>query len=277
MYATLGDAYLSEGYYGAALEAYLQARRLPGNYSKRSRDDKIMAITSGYIDFEKLNSLIATELDGNSRSILALAIADKLIDEGKEDEAALVLFKLDKLLLPVEFYPQYEELKRKTYKKSGKSKTIGIIQSVGGSYEKLGRAFIGGVHEAMREIQRRYGYSVFAEVIETEDGLSGIRASEILSRNSDVLAIIGPINNSVALAVGAAGKDGAIPLLFPTSALNGFAQVGESIYQMNSNLYQQGRYAARYAINQLAASTIAVLAPLDELGRTNSRLFDRSR
>ena len=267
VYAVLGDAYLSEGYYGSALESYLQAGRAADGSSNLELDGKIMKVASGYLSLEKLNALLAIELDESSRTILSLAIANRLMADGEEDEAALVLFKLDRSLLPASYHGLYDKLKSETYVSRGKSKTIGVILSGGPIVEKLARSFVSGIHDATREIQRRDGYSIETEVIPTEDGLSGIQASELLSRNENILAVIGPTENSAALAVAAAGKNDATALLFPTSNLNGLASVGQSVYQMNSDLSSQGRYAARYAVEQLAAKTIAVMTPSDQFGR----------
>ncbi|MEE2877067.1 MAG: ABC transporter substrate-binding protein [Candidatus Neomarinimicrobiota bacterium] len=267
VYDVLGDAYLSEGYYGSALESYLNASRVSDGSWNVNFDDKIIQVSSSYLGLEKLNALLAIELDGSSRAILSLAIANRLMADGEEDEAALVLFKIDRSFLPSPYHNLYDRLKGDTYVSRGKSKTIGVILSGGPAIEKVASSFVAGIHEATREIQRRDGYSIETEVITTEDGLSGIRAAELLSRNENVLAIIGPAEDSAALAVAAAGKDDATALLFPTSSLNGLASVGESVYQMNSDLSSQGRYAARYAVEQLAAKTIAVMAPSDQLGR----------
>ena len=267
VFETLGDSYLKEGYYGAALEAYLNARRLYKRPLSENYDNKIMEIAIGYIDFEKLNTLVATELDESSQSILSLAIAKKLIEKGDKDEAALILFKLDRMLLPKNFLNLYKDLKARTYESDQESKTIGIILSSRQIDEDQGNAFIRGVYQALSQIQRQFEYSLNVQILETEDPLTSIRASEILSRNTNILAIIGPTENSSALAVAASGKDGSTPILLPSIDIDGIAELGESVYQMNSSLSLQGRYAARYAIDNLNLSTVAVLSPMDHFGR----------
>ena len=211
---------------------------------------------------------MATETNSTSRSILSLALANGLIYESKRDEAALILFKLDKSTLPKSFQEYYEKLRGETYEKRGKSKTIGLILSTSGPDEKMGLSFLKGVHEATRDIQKLKNFSISTEIIDIEgDALSGVQALKHLTQNSNVLAVIGPRENSASLAVAAAGKDGSTPLLFPTSDLKGLSSVGESIYQMNTDLSLQGRYAARYAAKTLSAETVAVLAPSDRLGK----------
>ena len=100
IYAVRGDAYLSEGYYGSSLESYLKASRLGHGSSGDELHEKIIQVASGYLSLEKLNSLLAIELNESSRATLSLAIANRLMVDGEEDEAALVLFKLNKALLP---------------------------------------------------------------------------------------------------------------------------------------------------------------------------------
>jgi len=269
VHITLGDIYVSEGYHGAALESYLKARSAStGGVRSAQIDEKIIKLSSGFVDMEKLNALMATETNSTSRSILSLALANGLIYEGKRDEAALALFKLDKTILPKSFQKRYDKLRGETYEKREKSKTIGLIISTSGPDENMGLSFLRGVHEATREIQKQKNFSISTEVIDIEgDALSGVQALKHLSLNSNVLAVIGPRENSVSLAVAAAGKDGSTPLLFPTSDLKGLSLLGESIYQMNTDLSLQGRYAARYAAKTLSAETVAVLAPSDRLGK----------
>ena len=267
IFETLGDAYLTEGYYGAALEAYLDARRLYKKPLRENHDNKIIEIATGYVDFEKLNSLAATELDQSLQAILSLAIAKKLIDQGNRDEAALLLFKLNRMLLPKEFINIYENLKSKTYAKNQGSKTIGIILESGQIDENHGSPFIQGVYQALSQIQNQYDYSLNVQVIESEDPISSIRALETLSRNNNILAIIGPTENSSALAVAASGNNGSTPILLPSIDIDGIADLGKSVYQMNSTLSLQGRYAAKYAIENLKLSTIAVLSPMDQFGK----------
>ena len=267
IHMTLGDIYVSEGYHGAALESYLKARSA-GGVRNPQIDEKLFKLSSGFVGKEKLNALMATETNSTSRSILSLALANGLIYESKRDEAALILFKLDKSTLPKSFQEYYEKLRGETYEKRGKSKTIGLILSTSGPDEKMGLSFLKGVHEATRDIQKLKNFSISTEIIDIEgDALSGIQALKHLTQNSNVLAVIGPRENSASLAVAAAGKDGSTPLLFPTSDLKGLSSVGESIYQMNTDLSLQGRYAARYAAKTLSAETVAVLAPSDRLGK----------
>ena len=267
IHMTLGDIYVGEGYYGAALESYLKARSADGVRNTQI-DEKLFKLSSGFVGKEKLNALMATETNSTSRSILSLALANGLIYESKRDEAALILFKLDKSTLPKSFQEYYEKLRGETYEKRGKSKTIGLIVSTSGPDEKMGLSFLKGVHEATRDIQKLKNFSISTEIIDIEgDALSGVKALKHLTQNSNVLAVIGPRENSASLAVAAAGKDGSTPLLFPTSDLKGLSSVGESIYQMNTDLSLQGRYAARYAAKTLSAETVAVLAPSDRLGK----------
>lgn len=277
VYLTLGDVYLKQGYYVAALESYLDARAVSDGASAAATiDDRIIAITTGFVGTEKLSALLATEINPSSRSILALGLANALIYDSKRDEAALALFRLDLSQLPAAYHEHFERLRSETYEKRGKSKTIGLILSASGMDEKRGLSFLAGVHEATRDIQRQRNVAIATEVIDMEgNALSGVHALELLSVNHNVLAIIGPWENAASLAVAAAGKDGTTPLLFPTSDLSGLSSVGATVYQMNADLDLQGRYAARYAIQTLSAETVAVLAPSDRLGKELADSFLR--
>jgi ABC-type branched-subunit amino acid transport system substrate-binding protein len=47
----------------------------------------------------------------------------------------------------------------------------------------------------------------------------------------------------------------------------GLTHVGDNVLQLNSTLFQQGRYAAEYTVSELNAETIAVVAPQDRFGK----------
>ncbi len=89
----------------------------------------------------------------------------------------------------------------------------------------------------------------------------------ILAANSNIVAILGPLSTSGSISASAAVSQMNIPLILPTASRMGLTHVGDNVLQLNSTLFQQGRYAAEYAVSELNVETIAVVAPQDRFGK----------
>jgi len=267
IYYSLGDMYLEQGYYISAIDSYLKSRSIFNNNVEMIKkiDKKIINISSGYVSLQEIDKVISTELNPISKSILSLSLAKVLIYNNKVDEAALVLLKINSSILPNELHPVLDQLKKQTYTNNNNSnKTIGIVLS---SLDNESLAFLNGVKAAIVHINEKKNLSINLEVINIEgDIINTINAIDILSRNSNLMAIIGPIANFDDIIFAISSKNLSIPILLPATLEYGISKIGKNIFQMKSNYILQGRYAARYAHRELNAKTIGILSPSDQLG-----------
>lgn len=267
IYFSLGDLFLEQGYYASSIESYLKSRKL---FKKdlnmvNKIDQLIMKISSGYITYEEIDRLLSSEIDQVGRSILSLAMAKTLIYKNKLDEAAVILLKINSSILPIELISHFEDLKKQTYNENNISnKTIGIIIS-SSNIENL--AFLSGIRAAIKEINQTKNLSIDLEIMNIEDDVVNlIESIDILSKNSNLMAVIGPLNNYDDIIFAVSAKNLSIPILLPTTYDYGISEIGDNIFQMKTDYILQGRYAANYAFNQLNAKTVGILSPNDKLG-----------
>tara|TARA_A100001011_G_scaffold96430_1_gene101456 strand:- start:3509 stop:5185 length:1677 start_codon:yes stop_codon:yes gene_type:complete len=264
---SLGDLFLEQGYYTSAIESYLKSRKLfEKNLDMTNKIDQlIMKISSGYITYEEIDRLLSSEIDLVGRSILSLAMAKTLIYKNKIDEAAVVLLKINSSILPIELISHFEDLKKQTYNENNISnKTIGIIIS-SSNIENL--AFLSGIRAAIKEINQTKNLSIDLEIMNIDDDVVNlIESIDILSKNSNLMAVIGPLNNYDDIIFAVSAKNLSIPILLPTTYDYGISEIGDNIFQMKTDYILQGRYAANYAFNQLNAKTVGILSPNDKLG-----------
>ena len=228
-------------------------------------DQLIMKISSGYITYEEIDRLLSSEIDQVGRSILSLAMAKTLIYKNKLDEAAVILLKINSSILPIELISHFEDLKKQTYNENNISnKTIGIIIS-SSNIENL--AFLSGIRAAIKEINQTKNLSIDLEIMDIDDDVVNlIESIDILSKNSNLMAVIGPLNNYDDIIFAVSAKNLSIPILLPTTYDYGISEIGDNIFQMKTDYILQGRYAANYAFNQLNAKTVGILSPNDKLG-----------
>jgi branched-chain amino acid transport system substrate-binding protein len=105
-------------------------------------------------------------------------------------------------------------------------------------------------------------------VIDNEgDELKTTESVQILAANQNIVVILGPLSTSGSISASAAVSQMKIPLILPTASRMGLTHVGDNVLQLNSTLFQQGRYAAEYTVSVLNAETIAVVAPQDRFGK----------
>ena len=267
IYFSLGDLFLEQGYYTSAIESYLKSRKLfEKNLNMTNKIDQIiMKISSGYITYEEIDRLLSSEIDLVGRSILSLAMAKTLLYKNEIDEAAVILLKINSSILPIELISYFEDLKKQTYKENNISnKTIGIIIS-SSNIENL--AFLSGIRAAIKEINQTKNLSIDLEIMDIDDDVVNlIESIDILSKNSNLMAVIGPLNNYDDIIFAVSAKNLSIPVLLPSTYDYGISQIGDNIFQMKTDYILQGRYAANYAFNQLNAKTVGILSPNDKLG-----------
>ncbi|MFQ6675372.1 MAG: tol-pal system YbgF family protein [Fidelibacterota bacterium] len=104
VYECFGDIFVTEGRYRPAVENYLDARRKAGGDSAVVRlDEKLSRLAYGLLKEEEIRDLLGMEVDPQSRSILTLMLADRLLANGKADEAALTLFRMNAEDIPPSF------------------------------------------------------------------------------------------------------------------------------------------------------------------------------
>ena len=268
VYSVFGDISLSENWYQSAARYWLSSREISDDpVLKKLIDGKLIQLSKGFLNQDEVKGLLVTESNPVNRSILNLMIASGLLHSGDPDGAALVLFRLNRETLPSHFDSVYEKLRIRTYSQPLESVMIGVIAPLSGPSGSEGRAYLKGIQEAAKRFSDD-NYSLVLEVVDNEgDELKTIESVQILSANPNIVAILGPLSTSGSISASAAAAQMKILLMLPTASRMGLTNAGDNVLQLNSTLFQQGRYAAEYAVGELNAATIAVVAPQDRFGK----------
>ncbi len=81
--------------------------------------------------------------------------------------------------------------------------------------------------------------------------------------NENCLAVVGPLFSNTVFACAPHANDGKLPLITPTADAIGIAATGPYIFQTNADIALQGKAAARYIVDQMGLTNLAVIAPRD--------------
>ncbi|MDP6397130.1 MAG: ABC transporter substrate-binding protein [Candidatus Marinimicrobia bacterium] len=268
VHSVFGDISLSENWYQSAARYWLSSRQISDDpVLIKLIDEKLIQLSKGLLNQDEVKGLLVTESDSVNRSILNLMIASGLLHSGDPDGAALVLYRLNRETLPTQFQSVYDKLRKQTYGQPLESVMIGVVAPLSGPSGSEGRAYLRGIQEAAKRFSED-NYRIVLEVIDNEgDELKTTESVQILAANQNIIVILGPLSTSGSISASAALSKMKIPLILPTASRMGLTHVGDNVLQLNSTLFQQGRYAAEYAVSELNAETIAVVAPQDRFGK----------
>ena len=268
VYSVFGDISLLENWYQSAARYWLSSRQISDDSVLiKLIDEKLIQLSKGLLNQDEVKGLLVTESDSVNRSILNLMIASGLLHSGDPDGAALVLYRLNHETLPTQFQSVYDTLRKQTYDQPLKSIMIGVVAPLSGPSGSEGRAYLRGIQEAAKRFSED-NYRIVLEVIDNEgDELKTTESVQILAANQNIIVILGPLSTSGSISASAAVSQMKIPLILPTASRMGLTNAGENVFQLNSTLFQQGRYAAEYAVGELNAVTVAVVAPQDRFGK----------
>lgn len=267
VFSCLGDMFVDEGKYSAALRMYLRARSLQSDELFLEKiDRRIMNTLKVNISLPGVDEMLSVEFDLKNRSILLLSKAYGAIFSGQPDDGAQILSGINIDHVPTRYFDFYEELLLATYRPSRKNITIGVVLPLSGEYQSNGTLFLEGLKSAVQA--QTEGLRNFSLIIydNRSRGIETIQTVKMLAKKPEIIAIIGPLNAGNALIAANTLSGSVIPLLIPSSVQDGLVTLGANVFQLNSDEKTRGRLAARYAVQKLGLKNIAVLAPSNEMG-----------
>ena len=159
---------------------------------------------------------------------------------------------------------------------------VGMLLPLSGPMRQYGEDLLDGARLANREadqpfqlVARDIGFEYDLPVIESE--ASGLLRTIAVTRNltvtEEVVAIIGPIFSTTAVAAGVASEAAGIPLIAPLAQQSDLDAMGEYVFQLNVIPEIQGRILGEFATLALGFENLAVVAPLTDYGWRFEREF----
>jgi branched-chain amino acid transport system substrate-binding protein len=269
---TLGlDLYQIEQYKPSA-EAFLTACQSSTDSVLAERAEKMLGIVAAAnLDISDLRDLLRSTKKPYPHALLSLRLAEKYLRTGDASEARSLLrsvladHRAD--ALAKEATALLERIER------GGVLKIGVVLPLSFKSDQVliggvGQELLDGIREAVDEYNAEAMPKVNLEVRDSERD-AGVAARQVseLSSDDNILAIVGPVfSNEVMSSAGLAGRRG-VPLITPTATSVGIAAIGESVFQANPDFVVRGRAMAQYALLELGAQRLAVLASSDSVNR----------
>lgn len=232
------------------------------------------SIIHSKLALSELNKLLQFANGETSAALVTIGLAKKEIKNGSARRAVSLLKNYKKKFGPGGYIEQIDELLQEAENPGSQSIKIGVVLPLTGFFSEEGQGVFRGIKFAHFHAKNNSGQPIKLVVRDSQGNMiKAIQATKNLIRQENVQAIIGELESSITAGIGAVAASENIPLIGPAATENQVASVGNSVYQLNSDLERKGEALALYAYDQLGFRTFATLAPADEYGQQMTDSF----
>lgn len=250
----------------AALEYFL-ASVTGANDASLRRDAGQMAesVAIQRVAFSELERLFHRTEGGSKKAYLALFLAEKCAVIGENPRAREFLRSVSIADTSGDLAKRFRMLERRLT--AGIQVKIGaLLPSKQSAAKGVADEIYEGIQAALSEFSRnpRSASGVALELRDTDQDSSHLlEPMNQLADMSDVIAVVGPLFSQLATMYAPVANAAGISLISPTATANGIAAAGPYVFQANPDFEMRGRAMARYAVQRLGFSTLAVLSSSD--------------
>lgn len=275
---TLGMNYYRMGRYEDAANEFLQARQLSNDELIVRRSEQMLAvIASDHLTVGQLQLLVGDATLPEVKVLLTVRLAEKVFRAGDPRGAKELLRPLLSLPPSTGYLSEALELHERIEK--GGVVKIGVVLPLMMKLDQPGARDLGiDMLDAIRLATDEYNVEgvpkVNLEVRDSErDPAVAAKHVTELCADEKVVAILGPVFSNEAMASAGVANAKGVPIISPTATANGIAAIGPFVFQANPDYEVRGRAMARYAIDSLHARSVAVVAPVDAVGKLMAEAF----
>jgi len=272
-YYVRGAAYFRDGNFGtAAQELTFAVEFAESEKLLKLAESTATNIVVGYIGKSTLNKIYSAYPWKQAHPILTIWRAHFARQTGDEGTAEQML----QTLLASNPAPRYKIIAQQlSAGETAQNKhvvRIGIIQPLAGYFSEEANDFLKGMAFSLHK--RKNMQSVIELVLKETDGsiVETIKAAQQLLDDNVDLVITGLEGQKSAAAAGIL-QQANIPVIIPVATDNNLVQLGEYIFQANSDMETRGTRLAEYASNTLKMKSFATLAPADDYGNALTDAF----
>ncbi len=270
-FMVLGDIFIEKVDVDVAFRMYLRSRQLADEKLLQRLDQRLNRTILLNVSDNTLNEMHLLS-SGENETIVFLAQAYSAVYNGRPDDSAMLLSRIDPELIPDSYYGLYEQLQMTTYEPGRKTFTFGVVLPLSGAHAFSGRLFIKGLHQAVNRLNQPFKI-VFQIMDNQSDPVKTVHAVEQLEINRNVLAIITVLDEHDSFTAINALHSETMPMIVIGGEKISFTEMGNQIFQLQSDWSDQGRLAARWIAEYLQKDSVAVLAPNDDFGNVITDAF----
>ncbi|MBI1807413.1 MAG: ABC transporter substrate-binding protein [Ignavibacteria bacterium] len=277
---TLGLDYMMLHWYEAAATQFLRCMEATDDPKvSRSAAELFESIADKHMKIESLRRLSAQLARVETKDLVMLKMAEKMSAAGDVQGTSEIVENILNRQQPSSLVNRVRSLKDINLMRSRLK--IGIMlplmkKDPQSPWKPLADDMMDGIQFALSQYQEhhRTHVNVSLEIRDTgRDSANALGVIREFCEDRDVIGVIGPLFSNIAMICAPAAETCRIPLISPTATANGIAAVGSHIFQGNPDLASRGKSMARYAVEQLGLTSLAILGPADLTGKAVAESF----
>ena len=265
-YYTLGLDRMMDGQFEEASTDFLRGLELTGDQNLARRAEALFEyVADERLGVQELDRILRRPSTDLLKDLIGLKLAGKYYTGGDASRAKQVLYGLVTAERANVYRQRARELLDKLEREAGVKIAVVLPlmeDAAANPAGSLARELLEGITFAMKEeaSHPRSGTGVSIEVRDSKrDSASAFRAVREVVSSPEVIGIVGPVfSNAVAACAPLANSSG-IPMISPTATADGLASMGPYVFQLHPDWSTKGKAMARYAVNYLGLSTLAIL------------------
>jgi len=265
IYYVIGNNYYKLNRYNTAISAWDRSLDITDNRQLLEKLGYLISKTARYkLTNKDIDGLQTENISGDSQILLAIAQAEVLIEAGSSYQAQKLIEK------SLSDYPQSRfKLKAQQLLASGQSNNlnelqIAVLLPLSGFNAEIGEAIRMGAEFAVREYNQTAAHPVTLVLKDYgEDITTALRNYKEMAQNSEIMAVLGPVENDISSACAAISDYEKLPIVSPTATDDEITELTDYFFQINSTLEMRARILADYAIDSLKIKRFATFSPVE--------------
>jgi ABC-type branched-subunit amino acid transport system substrate-binding protein len=260
-----------------AATEFLSAAELTRNERLAQRSETMLnRLARASLSRVQLQPLVLQARSPQMRSLLSVRLAERTFGEGDARTAQELLWSVLASSPRSPYADEARELLDRI-QQGGVLKVAAMLPPISSAEQgsrSAGLEFWRGLQLAVDEHNAARLPKIVLETHEiNRNGFGAGQVAERITRESDVVAIVGPVYSDEAFAAADVANVRGVPMLTPTATANGITDGKPYVFQLNPDYEVRGRVMAYFAREHLRAKRFAVLAPTDEIGRLMAEAF----
>lgn len=238
-------------------------------------------IASEFLTDRELDSLLQTTHTNALIQRFSIIRAERYFSAGDLERAKQCVDKIDTLTLDQTFRLRIHQLRGRIER--GNLVKVGVLLPLFSSKpvetreKKIAVEVLEGIQLALAEYEENLApgqVSIELSIRNSERRADSIRAAlTSFADDDDIVAVIGPIFSDETMAAATVSRDFDLPIISPTATDDSIATVSDYIFLANATGGMRGKILAQYAVQELGAKKIAVLASDAPFSKTQADSF----
>ncbi len=272
----MGRSYYQLEMYDEAVSSLLDAVELNQDKQLMKKAAKLASDIMDYrMSLRDLKELQKRVRGEKAQAVATIRLAQRYMDEQQYQTSRQLLNQYLKQNPDSPYVFQIEQLLSQANRVGRDMVKIGIILPLSGVLQEQGKAILDGIQYAIQKHNDSNTEPAIEPIVRDSQGrtVPAVLAARELCETENVQFIIGELSSDVTAAIAGVAGSHNVLLLSPTATDEGISSIGNTVFQLNSDLSVRAEQLAEYAVEGLGIQRFAVLAPVDDYGRAMHLAF----